>query len=139
MAIFGERLKLALQNKNMKQSVLAYRLNVDRSYITNWINGKYNPTPETQERIANILGVSRGWLLGFEEKPQHTFISYAPEREELGLRKDIANRMRKLENAPEALGLSEGEQKLVELFRSASPYQQEIILQLLEAKITPKE
>ena len=77
MAIFGERLKLALQNKNMKQSVLAYRLNVDRSYITNWINGKYNPTPETQERIADILGVSRGWLLGFEEKPQHTKSNYA--------------------------------------------------------------
>lgn len=37
------------------------------------------------------------------------------------------------------LVLNDGEKALVKLFRSASPYQREIILQLLAAKITPKE
>ena len=35
--------------------------------------------------------------------------------------------------------LNDGEKALVKLFRLASPYQREIILQLLAAKITPKE
>ena len=66
MNVFGERLKVALKNKNMKQSVLAYRLNVDRSYITNWINGKYKPTEATQYKIAEVLNVSLSWLLGID-------------------------------------------------------------------------
>ena len=66
MNVFGERLKVALKNKNMKQSVLAYRLNVDRSYITNWINGKYKPTEATQHKIAEVLNVSLSWLLGID-------------------------------------------------------------------------
>ena len=40
MSTLGERLKIALKNRNMRQSVLAYRIGVDRSYITNYISGK---------------------------------------------------------------------------------------------------
>lgn len=66
MATFAERLKIALQNKNMKQSVLAYRIGVDRSYISNWLSGKYEAKTETQNQIANILGVSSAWLAGYD-------------------------------------------------------------------------
>ena len=66
MNTFGRRLELALKNKNMKNSVLAYRLNVDRSYITNYIKGKYVARPDTIEKMANILGVSAAWLSGFD-------------------------------------------------------------------------
>lgn len=63
---FSQRLKIALKNKNMKQSQLADVLNVDRSYITNWINGKYRANEETKKRIANVLGVSIAWLSGYD-------------------------------------------------------------------------
>lgn len=66
MNTFGRRLELALKNKNMKNSVLAYRLNVDRSYITNYIKGKYVARPDTIEKMANILGVSAAWLNGYD-------------------------------------------------------------------------
>ena len=66
MATFGERLELALKNKNMKNSVLAYRLGVDRSYITNYIKGKYSARPEMIDKIAQILNVSAAWLSGFD-------------------------------------------------------------------------
>lgn len=63
---FSQRLKMALENKNMKQSRLADILNVDRSYITNWINGKYRANEETKKRIADVLGVSIAWLSGYD-------------------------------------------------------------------------
>lgn len=66
MATFSERLKIALNNKNMKQSILAYRLGVDRSYISNYLSGKYSARPETIAKMAKILDVSEAWLSGFD-------------------------------------------------------------------------
>ena len=66
-SIFAERLKIALNNKNMKQSVLAYHLGVDRSYISNYLSGKYSARPETIVKMAKILNVSEAWLIGFDE------------------------------------------------------------------------
>lgn len=66
MDTFAERLKLALANKNIKPSVLAYRINVHRSYISNWISGKYKATPAKQLEIAKVLGVSPAWLAGHD-------------------------------------------------------------------------
>lgn len=70
MATFSERLKIALINKNMKQTVLAYRLGVDRSYISNYLSGKYSARPETIAKMAKILDVSEAWLCGFDV-PMH--------------------------------------------------------------------
>ena len=41
MSVFATRLKIALENKNMKPSTLAYRIGVDRSTISNYLNGRY--------------------------------------------------------------------------------------------------
>ena len=83
MATFGERLKTALKNKNMKQSQLAYRLNVDRSYITNWINGKYKANEDTKKKIANILGISIAWLSGYDVPMDSITSTDIPERDRL--------------------------------------------------------
>ena len=66
MATFAERLKIALKNKGMKQTVLAYRIGVDRSYISNYLSGKYKPSADTHNKIAEILGVSSTWLSGYD-------------------------------------------------------------------------
>ena len=63
---FSERLKIALENKGMKPSVLAYRVNVHRSYVSNWLSGKYKANSEKQLEIAKILGVSPAWLAGHD-------------------------------------------------------------------------
>lgn len=70
MATFSERLKFALEKKGMKQTVLAYRVGVDRSYISNYLSGKYRPNAETHNKIADVLGVSAAWLSGFDV-PMH--------------------------------------------------------------------
>ncbi len=66
MSILSERLKIALKNKNIKQSVLAYRTGIDRSYISNYLSGKYEPKDETIKKMAEILEVSAAWLAGFD-------------------------------------------------------------------------
>ena len=110
MSTFSTRLKIALSNKGMRPAVLAYRLGIDRSTIYNYLNDRYKPKNELTGKIANILEVSPAWLHGFEED--------APTAE------------------PE---LSDGEQMMLDLFRNASPYQQEMILRMLEAAVSPKE
>ena len=70
MATFSERLRTALNNKNMKQSVLAYKLGINRSYISNYLAGKYSARPETIAKMAKILDVSEAWLNGFDV-PMH--------------------------------------------------------------------
>ena len=77
MATFGERLKIALKNKNMKQSQLAYRLGVDRSYITNWITGKYGVNEETKKKISSILDVSMAWLSGYDAPPTNANLNFS--------------------------------------------------------------
>lgn len=62
--MFKERLRAALTNKNMKQSVLAYRIGVDRSYISNYLSGKYEPSYDVLKKMAGVLGVSMSWLKG---------------------------------------------------------------------------
>ena len=113
--MFATRLKIALEKRDMKPAVLAYRLGVDRSTISNYLKGKYTAKIDVIRRIAAILNVSPDWLSGLDVPIEE---NTTPTAE---------------------LTLSDGEHALVNLFRSASPYQQEIILQLLAAKITPKE
>ena len=62
--MFAQRLKEALKNRGMRPSTLAYRLELDRSTISNYMNGKYRPKREMHERIAEILNVNPDWLAG---------------------------------------------------------------------------
>lgn len=61
---FCDRLKKALALRNMKASALAKKINVNRSYVSNWLAGKYNAKTDKQIEIAKILSVSPAWLAG---------------------------------------------------------------------------
>lgn len=64
--MFSTRLRIALDCKGMKPAILAYRLGVDRSTISNYLNGKYKAKIEMVRKIAKILGVSADWLSGMD-------------------------------------------------------------------------
>lgn len=66
MSKFITRLKIAMERKGIKQSVLAYRIGVDRSYISNYLSGKYKPSDELLTKIAEVLNVSKAWLAGYD-------------------------------------------------------------------------
>lgn len=110
MAFSGIRLKKALSDKNMKQTVLAYRLGVDRSYITNYINGKYSPKYDTIKKMSEILGVSETWLSGYDDE--------------------------KTKSSPDEPKLSEGEKAVLDLFRAIPEEHQVLALEIVKGSLS---
>ena len=110
--MFATRLKIALERKNMKPAVLAYRLGVERSTISNYLNGKYVAKIDTIRKIAQILEVSPDWLSGLDVPMIDGDLPASRE-----------------------YVLNEGEKALVDLFRLLGPYQQTIVLKMIEAAV----
>ena len=65
--IIKERLREALQNKNMRQADLVAQTGIDKSQISSYLSGKYKPKQENLTLLAEALGVSEYWLLGIDE------------------------------------------------------------------------
>ena len=110
---FSKRLRAALKDRNMKQSVLAYRLGCDRSTISNYLSGRYEAKRETITKIAEVLQVSPQWLAGFDVPRD-------------GL------------TAPSEPQLNDGEEKLLELFRSVPEQDRDLVLQMIEVALSNK-
>ena len=68
MEIFGIRLKKELTEQNKKQTELAKYLNVGKSTVTEWINGKNEPSMRAIAEIAIFLDVSTDYLFGLEDE-----------------------------------------------------------------------
>ena len=139
MATFAERLKIALQNKGMKQTVLAYRIGVDRSYISNYLSGKYKPSAETHNKIARVLEVSEMWLSGYDvpmqeaiKEKENTFISYK-DGDIGGLRKDLSDIIEAYKLKHPLEEISEGKQKLIDYVMTVPENKAEKVLKIIQA------
>ena len=113
MSDFATRLRIAINNKGWKPAMLSYKLGLERGTIYNYLSGRYKPKYEMTLRMAELLDVSPAWLQCYDDA-----VEDVPTAE------------------PE---LSDGEQMMLDLFRNASPYQQEMILRMMEAAVSPKE
>lgn len=67
MEIFGQRVKQELKVQNKKQVDLANHLGVQKSTLSEWLNGNNEPPMKTIVDIALYLGVSTDYLLGIED------------------------------------------------------------------------
>lgn len=67
MKIFGERVKLELKMQNKKQVDLANHLCVQKSTLSEWLNGNNEPPMKSIVDIALYLNVSTDYLLGIED------------------------------------------------------------------------
>ena len=67
MKIFGERVKQELNVQHKKQVDLAKHLNVQKSTLSEWLNGNNEPPMKTIVDIALYLSVSTDYLLGIED------------------------------------------------------------------------
>ncbi len=68
--IFGERLKQLRRENDELQSDLAEVLQVDKSMISFWENGKNYPEVKKLIEIAEHYEVSTDYLLGLKDKIQ---------------------------------------------------------------------
>ena len=62
----AERLNIALKKKNISQTKLVELTGLNKSAISSYLNGKYEPKRDAVEIMAKALDVSPTWLAGFD-------------------------------------------------------------------------
>jgi transcriptional regulator with XRE-family HTH domain len=63
LVLFGEQLKKFRKERNISQEELAFRSELDRTYISGLECGKRNPTLKILVKIASSLNIKPGDLL----------------------------------------------------------------------------
>ena len=105
------RIKKALEINNMKQAELSRRTGIDKGTISLYISGKYEPRSNKTVLLAEALGTSPEWIMGFD----------VPMRKE---------------NSPTEL--TAGERELLEIFRGLPEDKQKMVLEMLKAALSTK-
>ncbi|EIJ70675.1 DNA-binding helix-turn-helix protein [Fusobacterium necrophorum subsp. funduliforme ATCC 51357] len=63
---FSERLKQALELRDLKPTKLSELSNINKSTISQYIQGVYQPKRARIELFAKILNVNEAWLTGYD-------------------------------------------------------------------------
>ena len=92
---FSNRLKKAMELKNIKAVSLSEKSGVDKSKISSYLSGRYKANQDTLFILANALDVSPSWLMGFDV-PMSANIDTSQKKEANQESKDLAER--KFEN-----------------------------------------
>ena len=111
--MFNSRLKELREEKRYSYRDLAGLCGVSKSAIVMYEQGKRNPKREVLEALADIFNVDMDYLLG---------------------RSDIRSAyLNQIKNSPTALELTEGEQKLLEVYRRASDDVKPVLVKAMES------
>jgi transcriptional regulator with XRE-family HTH domain len=65
-ATIAERLRIALNATGKKQADLVRETGLDRGSVSSYLSGKYEPKQTALYKMAQALGVSEAWLLGYD-------------------------------------------------------------------------
>lgn len=76
---FKNSLRMILASKGINSAELARALNINKSIVSQWMNGRNFPSNDRIELLANYLGVSINQLYGVEEDNSKTFFQVIPE------------------------------------------------------------
>jgi len=63
---FAERLKTALEEQDIKQTELCEKTNISKSAMSQYLHGAFVPKQHKLTIIAEALGVSEKWLMGYD-------------------------------------------------------------------------
>jgi len=114
----AERIKKALDIKEMKQSDLRRLTKIPKSSMSQYMSGDYEPKQDRIYLIAKALNVSEAWLMGYD---------VPMERKE------------NKPSSPSEPALSEGEKMLLDLFRRVPEDKQELVLQMIRVALGNQE
>lgn len=64
MATFADRLKEALEIRNISAAELSRKLGINEGTMSQYKAGKYEPKQRRLQEISQILSVSIPWLMG---------------------------------------------------------------------------
>ena len=63
---FSNRLKKVMSLRGIKQVDLVRKTDIDKSLISNYVNGNYTAKQENIHTLAKVLNVDDSWLMGFD-------------------------------------------------------------------------
>lgn len=118
----GNRIKNARENLKMTAKDLAIQINVSPTRLSNWENGKHKPNSDYISLLSETLNVSTDYLLGITADNQLRV------SEESSIYSSITN-----------VNLTSDEQKLLSLWRQASPEGQQAALAVLSTCVDFKK
>lgn len=113
VATCAHRIADALAIRRMKQSELCILADVPKSSLSLYLSGAYEPKQDRLYDMAKALRVDEAWLMGYDVPMEK-------------------------EKTPEEPALSEGEKKLLELFRSVPEDKKELVLQMISLALKTK-
>ena len=61
-----ERIKQGLEIREITQTQLAARANIDKGQLSSYISGKYKPRQNNIDALAAALNANEAWLMGFD-------------------------------------------------------------------------
>lgn len=66
MATFSERLRQAMQMRNIERATIIKLTGIDKGAFSSYINGKYNAGQTNLYLLAKALNVNEAWLMGYD-------------------------------------------------------------------------
>lgn len=112
---FARRLKELRKETGITQIEFARKFNIANGTVGNWESGNRQPDYVTLQKIADFFKVSVDYLVR-EETEENTEIKKSP-----------------------SVDITEGEQKLLDLFRKVPENQQQMVLQMIEVALNTKQ
>ncbi|SEL33962.1 helix-turn-helix domain-containing protein [Ruminococcus albus] len=66
MSSFAENLRAAMAERSLTQAELSKRTGISKSFISQYLSGKFKPRDDKLSVLAQALGTTKGALLGYE-------------------------------------------------------------------------
>ncbi|MBR1739221.1 MAG: helix-turn-helix transcriptional regulator [Ruminococcus sp.] len=67
MSTFAENLRAAMNEKNITQAELSKRTGISKSFISQYLSGKFKPREDKLTLLAQALDTTKGALMGYEK------------------------------------------------------------------------
>lgn len=99
MESISERIKTALELREMKQADLIKLTGINKGALSSYISGKYEPKQNNIFLMAKALNVSEAWLMGYDVPMERKPITVEVIPEDAGRDKRLLSYMTQLYDA----------------------------------------
>lgn len=76
MGVFRKRLKEMMEERGMRQTDLAAKAGIDKSLISSYVVGRYEPKDENLQALAKALDRDAMWLAGYDGLEEDDDVSF---------------------------------------------------------------
>ena len=66
MGVFQKRLEEMMEKRGFRQADIVAKTNISRSVISSYLAGRYEPTDEKLQELADVLNCDPMWLAGYD-------------------------------------------------------------------------